>query len=195
MRRVVVSVFAVLLALAAPPALAQSQYAAGDIVEHFTAVEEAGAAETGALCGGQPCLSKGQTRAVCIGTASACASQPAPEPVADAGGFDLLITFELGSDRLSEQARANLREFARALADPVLGGATFRIEGHTDASGSAEFNQVLSERRARAVVSFLTELGVDPSRLEPVGYGESEPRVSDPLAAVNRRVEATLVTN
>lgn len=194
MRKILASASAALLILAAPAANAQSEYSADDILEHFGTDESAGATEEGAMCGDQPCLSKGQTRAVCIGTASACASQPAPEPVADAGGFDLLITFDLGSDDLSEQARANLQEFARALADPALAGTQFKIEGHTDASGSAEFNEVLSQRRARSVVAFLTELGVDPSRLEAVGYGESAPReAGDPYAAINRRVEASLV--
>jgi len=195
MRWIFVSVPAIVLALSAPAAFGQSQYSAGDIVDHFAGVEGGGAEEAGAMCGGQPCLSKGQTRAVCIGTASACASQPAPEPVANAGGFDLLITFELGSDALSEQAKANLQEFARALADPALGGTTFQIEGHTDASGSADFNQTLSERRARSVAGFLAGLGVDPARLDAVGYGESHPRVSDPFAPINRRVEASLVAN
>lgn len=195
MRSILAAAAVALVFAGAPAAYSQSEYSASDIVEHFgAAATTEGAAEEGALCGGQPCLAKGQTRAVCIGTASACAAQPAPAPVAPSG-FDLLITFELGSDQLTAQAQTNLQEFARALSDPALAGTRFTIEGHTDASGSDDFNRELSERRARSVVQFLTALGVDPARLEAIGRGESAPRDADPLAPINRRVEASLVTN
>ena len=46
----------------------------------------------------------------------------------------------------------------------------FRIEGHTDTVGSADYNQALSERRAKAVVSYMAKkYGVNTARLEPVG--------------------------
>lgn len=194
MRSSLAGLSAAIILFGGGPVFSQSEYSAGDIIQHFGSAATGGA-EEGAMCGDQPCLAKGQTRAVCIGTASACAAQPAPAAVAPSG-FDLLITFDLGSDRLSSQAEANLREFARALSDPALGGATFRIEGHTDASGSDDFNRLLSERRAKSVVDFLTGLGVEPARLEAVGLGETSPRVADdPFAPINRRVEAALVAN
>ncbi len=193
MRSTLAAAAATLIILGTGAAFAQSEYKATDIIDHFGAAATGGG-EEGALCGDKPCLAKGQTRAVCIGTASACAGQEAPAPVADPGGFDLLITFELGSDALTSQAQTNLQEFAKALTDPALGAAKFRIEGHTDASGSADFNNALSERRAASVVSYLTELGVDPARLEAVGFGETTPRdTNDPYAAINRRVEASLI--
>lgn len=158
-------------------AVAQSgpQYSADQVLEHFS-------------------LPKGNTRAVCIGTAAECAKQQPPQ-VADAGAFDLLVTFEFGSDRLSSQAQANLREFARALKDPALSGARFNVDGHTDSVGSDSFNQMLSERRAKAVVEFLEALGVSPERLKAEGFGERELRDAEhPKAGINRRVEATLST-
>jgi outer membrane protein OmpA-like peptidoglycan-associated protein len=172
-------------------ALSESQYSAQDIVSHFNAPEETAAkpdCPEGAIC-----LPKKGTRAVCIGTGSACAGESAAAP-AQKSGFDLLITFELGSDRLSQQAQANLQEFARAMSDPALQNTQFNVDGHTDARGSDTFNEALSKRRAEAVVSFLKGLGIDQSRLQAKGYGESKPRSDDPMDAINRRVEATIRT-
>jgi outer membrane protein OmpA-like peptidoglycan-associated protein len=183
--------FAAVAAILPLSAHAGPQYSAGDIVEHFNA-EPAAAAEPdcpeGAIC-----LPKKGTRAVCIGTGSACAQQ---EPqTARASGFDLLITFELGSDQLSAQAKDNLTEFAKALQDPNLAATSFNVDGHTDARGSDAFNRTLSERRAAAVVEYLEALGVDRSRLQARGHGEAAPRdTQDPFAAINRRVEATIRT-
>jgi outer membrane protein OmpA-like peptidoglycan-associated protein len=134
-----------------------------------------------------------RTRAVCIGTSSACAAQSSVQATApDPGGFDMLITFELGSDRLSPQARENLSEFAKALKGDTLAEATFNIDGHTDARGTDAFNLELSNRRAEAVVGYLESLGIPRDRLQAQGHGESMPRVEDPFADINRRVEATI---
>jgi len=68
----------------------------------------------------------------------------------------------------------------------------FRIEGHTDSDGEESFNQKLSEDRAAAVKSMLGKLGIDASRLESKGWGESKPvsENSTPEGkANNRRVE------
>lgn len=141
---------------------------------------------------GKPCLPKASSRAVCIGTASVCNAKDTQAAAADPGGFDMLITFELGSDRLSATARENLAEFAKALNGSALRDARFNIDGHTDARGGDIFNLDLSNRRASSVVRYLQELGVSRQRLDASGYGESKPRVSDPFAAINRRVEARL---
>ena len=176
------------------PAIAfgQAEYKASDVLEHFETKEDPAAKECPA---GALCLPKKKTRAVCIGTDSACAAEEETAAAAAApSGFDLLITFELGSDRLSDQAMANLREFATALQNPALADAKFNVDGHTDASGSDTFNTALSKRRAAAVVEFLKSQGVSEDRLAPQGHGESKPRSDDPFAAINRRVEATIRT-
>ena len=162
-------------ALGAGPATAQGpSYSASDIEAHFA-----------------PALEENvRTRAVCIGTSSACATNTAAPP--DPGGFDMLITFELGSDRLSPQARDNLAEFAKALKGDRLANATFNIDGHTDARGTDSYNLDLSNRRAEAVVGYLESLGVPRDRLQAQGHGETQPRVEDPFADINRRVEATI---
>jgi OOP family OmpA-OmpF porin len=67
----------------------------------------------------------------------------------------------------------------------------FMIEGHTDLSGSPQHNQVLSERRAEAVKSYLVAHGIAADRLSTVGYGSTRPLTTDPspnAQAINRRV-------
>lgn len=173
-------------------AQAQAQYGASEVVEHF-AQPEVEAVPAPACPEGTICLPKQNARAVCIGTGSACAGQAAvAEAKAEPESFDLLITFELGSDRLSEQAQANLRQFAKAMQDSALKDARFNIDGHTDARGSNALNESLSQRRAQAVVAFLESLGVSAARLQAHAYGETRPRTDDPFAAINRRVEATI---
>lgn len=71
-----------------------------------------------------------------------------------------------------------------------------RIEGHTDSQGTDAYNLDLSRRRAAAVMEYLTTAGVDPSRLESEGYGESKPIDTNDTKegrANNRRVEFTIL--
>jgi len=64
------------------------------------------------------------------------------------------------------------------------------VAGHTDAKGSAAYNKTLSLRRAQAVKSFLVSKGMDPKRLETVGYGSEKLLTPDrPQDPSNRRVE------
>ena len=127
----------------------------------------------------------GEPRSMCIGTEAECPTS-APKP------FDLLVNFEFGSVKLTKAAMENLNEFAKALQDPRLQGEKFEIDGHTDATGPNDYNQSLSERRAEAVVSYLTSQGLDGSRFVPKGFGKSRPRVSNPFSPENRRVETHL---
>ena len=69
---------------------------------------------------------------------------------------------------------------------------TIEVEGHTDAEGSDERNQPLSERRAQSVVDYLAERGVPVERMKAVGYGASQPVVPNDTSenmARNRRIE------
>lgn len=71
-----------------------------------------------------------------------------------------------------------------------------QISGHTDSTGSLETNQRLSERRAESVRNALINMGVNPSRLTMVGYGESRPIASNNTEAgrqQNRRVEVRII--
>ena len=70
------------------------------------------------------------------------------------------------------------------------------IEGHTDSDGSNELNQTLSENRAAAVKNYLIENGINASRLNSTGYGETKPIDTNKTAkgkANNRRVEVLLI--
>ncbi len=125
----------------------------------------------------------GASRGICIGTAQEC--QRDSKPI----GLDMLINFELASDQLTSEAQKNLDVFVKALKDDRLKAAKFVVEGHTDASGSENYNENLAERRAASVVKFITERGVNADKLVAVGMGERAPRAQDPFAAENRRVE------
>ena len=68
---------------------------------------------------------------------------------------------------------------------------TVSIEGHTDSQGNDDKNMTLSQTRAQAVMTYLTEKGVSPTRLRSVGFGELVPIASNDTSAgraQNRRV-------
>jgi OOP family OmpA-OmpF porin len=66
------------------------------------------------------------------------------------------------------------------------------IQGHTDDVGSAAYNKYLSEHRAKAVMEYFVQEGINPDRLSSTGYGSTKPKVPNDSAenrARNRRVE------
>lgn len=103
---------------------------------------------------------------------------------------ELSTGFEFDSDRLNESGRRSLDPAVAFLkSEPQL---TAELAGHTDAIGSNEYNQDLSERRAQAVRNFLVEKGIAPHRLRARGYGETMPvatNETDEGRAQNRRTE------
>jgi outer membrane protein OmpA-like peptidoglycan-associated protein len=107
-----------------------------------------------------------------------------------APSVNLNIPFEYGSSSLQPQASAQLKQLQSALTSPALGKDRFMVAGHTDARGSAQYNKQLSLRRAQAVKRFLVSNGMDPSRLQAVGYGSEQLLAPDrPEDPSNRRVE------
>ena len=110
-------------------------------------------------------------------------------PQAQPQGVDLVVNFEFDSARLQPASVPLLEKLAAAMQDPRLKEARFRVEGHTDATGSAAFNEALSLRRAQSVAGFLESKGVARDRLEPLGKGFAEPLdKANPNAPENRRV-------
>ncbi len=105
------------------------------------------------------------------------------------------VDFEYNSVQLTSPAQRTLEQVAGALAaQPEL---TIEIQGYTDATGPAEYNRRLSQRRAEAVKSYLIGKGVNGSTLTARGYGKESPAASNSTAegrAQNRRV-AFQVTN
>jgi outer membrane protein OmpA-like peptidoglycan-associated protein len=100
------------------------------------------------------------------------------------------IYFDADRATLKPESEATLAQVLALLGDR----ATLRlvVVGHTDAEGSEAHNQELSERRARAVVAWLTARQIRADRLEAIGVGESQPVAdngSPQGRALNRRVE------
>jgi outer membrane protein OmpA-like peptidoglycan-associated protein len=114
-------------------------------------------------------------------------------------GEGIWITFESGilfafdSDALQTTARGNLTQLAESLGE--YPNSDVVIVGHTDSRGSEQYNQSLSERRARSAANFLVQRGIDVGRIRTMGLGESEPVASndtDEGRAQNRRVEVAI---
>ncbi len=100
------------------------------------------------------------------------------------------ITFNTGSSDLAENFYSVLDGVATVLTK--YDKTQLNIDGHTDSQGSAEYNQNLSELRARSVSTYLSGQGVIPGRIVASGYGESNPVANNSTVdgrASNRRVE------
>lgn len=104
-----------------------------------------------------------------------------------------VILFSRASAELDRRSLPTLRRLAQAAE--ACPDVTIEVEGHTDAEGTDERNQRLSERRAQAVVDYLAERGVSVERMKAVGYGASQPVVPNDKPenmARNRRIEFTV---
>jgi outer membrane protein OmpA-like peptidoglycan-associated protein len=107
--------------------------------------------------------------------------------------FDSDVLFDIDSAILKPGARAALDDAAQVFLD--FPKTAIVVQGYTDATGTEEHNQDLSERRARSVVAYLTGRGVDAARITSVGYGEGHPIASNETESgrsQNRRVDLLL---
>ena len=103
--------------------------------------------------------------------------------------IDLNIAFEFNSAVLRPEGQEALQQLATAMHSDRLRTTRFLLEGHTDGKGSADYNDRLSEQRARAVAEFLIRQGVDAPRLQALGKGFRDLLPGeDPLSAAQRRV-------
>jgi outer membrane protein OmpA-like peptidoglycan-associated protein len=106
---------------------------------------------------------------------------------------DLAVYFEFDSADITSKAKATLDPLARALARPSLRGATIVLAGHTDATGKADYNRELSQRRADAVKDYLVSGQRRPmprKLLIAAGFGQTFLKdKGDPSSAINRRVQ------
>jgi len=106
------------------------------------------------------------------------------------------ILFDFDSASLRSSSRDELREMADVFNK--YKDTTIAVNGHTDSTGSAAYNERLSERRANSVANYLQDLGVRGSRIDASGYGESKPKASNGSASgrqQNRRVEIYVRAN
>jgi outer membrane protein OmpA-like peptidoglycan-associated protein len=110
--------------------------------------------------------------------------------------FENGILFETGQASLKPQAQHDLGEFAKILQK--YPDTNVAIEGFTDSVGNESYNRKLSQERADAVVSYLSQAGVPRARLVSEGFGEARPvasNASEEGRAKNRRVEIHITAN
>jgi peptidoglycan-associated lipoprotein len=132
---------------------------------------------------------------------SAVRPETAPAQVGEAGkpGADLQselqkIYFNFDSAALSDEARSALSKNAELLSKNS--SVKVRIEGNCDERGSDEYNMALGDRRAKAAMDYLVNLGVQPDRLSTLSYGEEkpvDPGHDEAAWAKNRRNEFVIV--
>ncbi|MFJ7795515.1 OmpA family protein [Pseudomonas sp. NPDC096950] len=112
--------------------------------------------------------------------------------VAEVVRVELDVKFDFDKSVVKPNSYGDIKNLADFMKQ--YPSTTTTVEGHTDSVGPDAYNQKLSERRANAVKQVLTnQYGVESSRVQSVGYGESRPVADNKTEAgraVNRRVEA-----
>lgn len=104
------------------------------------------------------------------------------------------ITFDTDSGNVKASFYEVLNSVAIVLEE--FDKTIVAVSGHTDSTGSRDYNQQLSEKRASSVASYLKSRGIVDARFETVGFGEDYPIADNSTAegrALNRRVELTLI--
>jgi len=118
-----------------------------------------------------------------------CPNTPKGVKVNAVGCWELNGAFFDSDQAVIKDTRALDEAVAILKANPNLTG---EVQGHTDSTASAEYNQKLSEARARAVRDYFIRQGIAPVRIRAIGFGETRPAVSNETLegrALNRRVE------
>jgi outer membrane protein OmpA-like peptidoglycan-associated protein len=109
------------------------------------------------------------------------------------------IQFAFNSAEIQPEASTALDRLGKALTSPTLGLSCFQIKGHTDSIGSDAYNDRLSQRRAEAVLLYLsTHFRIEPERLDAIGHGKRQPiadNATDEGRSKNRRVEIVNVSS
>jgi outer membrane protein OmpA-like peptidoglycan-associated protein len=110
--------------------------------------------------------------------------------------FDSGILFDVDKADLQPVAKENLAKLAVILNK--YDDTKVLIEGHTDATGSDEYNLTLSRNRAQSVANHLEGAAVDATRFTIMGYGEQQPVADNDTATgrqANRRVDLAIMAN
>ena len=110
--------------------------------------------------------------------------------------FSSGILFDVDKANLKDQYKSELAQLATILNK--YEDTNILLAGHTDSTGSDEYNLQLSQNRARSVADYLTTQNVNPARFTTQGYGKSDPIASNETPegrAQNRRVEVAIWAN
>jgi outer membrane protein OmpA-like peptidoglycan-associated protein len=110
--------------------------------------------------------------------------------------FDSGILFATNSSTLQSEAKANIAKLADILKK--YPDTNILVAGHTDSDGTEQYNQTLSEKRAKVVSDYAMFQGISSSRLSVIGLGENEPVASNDTdygKSQNRRVEIAIFAN
>ena len=110
--------------------------------------------------------------------------------------FSSGIMFDVERAVLKDQYTGELSELSTILNK--YEDTNILLEGHTDSTGSEEYNLDLSKKRAQSVANYLATQNVNPTRFTIMGYGESQPIASNETVegrAQNRRVEVAIFAN
>ena len=126
-----------------------------------------------------------------FGKAQAPAPAPAPEPQPaepqeytyklDAGAL-----FPFDGTALSDDGKKQIAEVVGHVNEQTLNAVTYEVKGHTDRLGSEQYNQKLSEKRAKSVADVLIANGVAEDNVSAVGYGESQPVTGNQCDGLSR---------
>lgn len=104
------------------------------------------------------------------------------------------ITFDTDQSLVKADFRPVLESVAEVLRE--YRSTMIQVAGHTDSTGGDQYNMLLSRNRAQEVANVLTGVGVQPVRIEVIGFGETSPIATNSTPegrALNRRVELTLL--
>ena len=106
------------------------------------------------------------------------------------------VNFDTDSAKLKAESTSILDHAVEVLTQQAA--VSVRVEGHTDSRGSDAYNMTLSDKRAKSVMTYLVNKGIDAARLTSAGMGESTPVAPNDSAenmAKNRRVDLVVTSN
>ena len=136
----------------------------------------------------------------CPEIAGSAANNGCPEPTVEVmnelNEYSRTVLFDLNKATIREESEETLQAIADIMEEYPQ--TVFHIGGHTDSTGSEEYNEQLSRERAASVREFLIQAGIPASRLTSEGYGEARPIAPNNTAKgrqENRRVEISLDKN
>ena len=185
-RHQIYAVAALILAVAATVAAADTRLNSGQIATSLAAVSSNGGLD----------LTAAQMKQAVLDNIRNYPGALPPRPLnfpqlANLAQFTVEINFNFNSAVIRPESYRDVGAIADALHNPILLGYGFLVIGHTDSVGGRMYNVGLSQRRAEAIVAALVNpFGVNPAILQPVGMGEEQLRdPAHPTSGVNRRVQ------